>query len=253
MSLIYQYKDVIASGEHGIFLGLVILEFMDERKDHRLVARQKLSELYGILRLAFFLIAHHLRAHKCLMYLRIQVIPIRDHQEGEIAMQLALHLSYKHHHRIALARTLCMPKDTKLTLQLLPALHGFHQIVHAEILVVLGDNFDALVIEEHEVLNIVQEALLAEETIYQGLNTQSMFGDLLPVQFLLFVIHPEPFEEELIACIPCTELGLQTVAQHADLVHGKDVRYVLAIRNEVLVVRFLYLDGGVFQFDKHHG
>ena len=118
---------------------------------------------------------------------------------------------------------------------------------------VLGDNFDALVIEEHEVFDIVQESLLAEETIYQGLNTQSMFGDLLPVQFLLFVIHPEPFEEELIACIPCTELGLQTIAQHADLVHGKDVRDVLAIRYEVLVVRFLYLDGGVFQFDKHHG
>lgn len=66
-------------------------------------------------------------------------------------------------------------------------------------------------------------------------------------------VHPEPFEEELIACIPCTELGLQTIAQHADLVHGKDVRDVLAIRYEVLVVRFLYLDGRVFQFDKHHG
>ena len=76
-----------------------------------------------------------------------------------------------------------MPEHTEFTLQFLPALHGLHQIVHAEILVVLCDNFDALVIEEHEVLDIVQESLLAEETIYQGLNTQSMFGYLLPIAF----------------------------------------------------------------------
>ncbi len=143
-----------------------------------------------------------------------------------------------------------MPEHTELAVQFLPILHTLHQIVHTEILVVLGDNLDSFVVEEDEVLDIVQEAFLAEESVYQGLNAQSMFGYLLAVEFLLLVIHAEPLEEELILAVPGTNLGLQAIAQHTDLVESKDVRDVLPIARQVLVVRFFYLDGGVFQFDE---
>ena len=45
---------------------------------------------------------------------------------------------------------------------------------------------------------------------------------------------------------------MQAIAQHANLVEGKDVRNVLAIARQVLVVGFLYLHGGVLQFDEDH-
>ena len=250
--LVHQDKDVIAVGQERVFLGLVILELMYQGEHHRLVTSQEVTQLGGILRLAFFLVANDLGTHKCLVYLCIQVLTVGNDKEGKVAMQLALHLSHEHHHRIALARALGVPEHTKLAIQRLSALHVLHQIVDTKILVVLGDDFDALVIKKDEVLDIVEETVLAEETVYQVLNAQSVFGDLLTVEFLFFIIHTQPLEEEFIATVPGTYLGLQTVAQHTDLVEGKNIRDVLAIAGEVFVIRFLHLDGRVLQFDEYH-
>jgi len=186
------------------------------------------------------------------VYLRVEIFTVGNDEESEVAMQLATYLSHEHHHRITLARTLRMPEHTELTIQLLSILYAFHQIVDTEILVVLCDDFDSFIIEEDEILDIVQEAFLAEETVYQIGDAQSMAFYLNTVWFLFLIIHTKPFEEKFILAVPCTYLGLQAIAQHADLVHRKDVRDVLAIARQVLVVGFLYLDSRIFEFDEDH-
>ncbi len=49
-----------------------------------------------------------------LVDLRIQVVTIGQNEEREVAAELAMHLAGEHHHRIALARPLCMPEDAQL-------------------------------------------------------------------------------------------------------------------------------------------
>lgn len=82
-----------------------------------------------------------------------------------------------------------MPEHTKLTVQFLSIPDALHQIVHTKILVVLRYDFYPLVVEENEILNIIQETFLSEQTINQISYTQSMFFYLLSVEFLLLVIN----------------------------------------------------------------
>lgn len=82
-----------------------------------------------------------------------------------------------------------MPEHTKLTVQFLSIPNALQQIVHTKILVVLRYDFYPLVIEENEILNIIQETFLSEQTINQISYTQSMFFYLLSVEFLLLVIN----------------------------------------------------------------
>ena len=78
-----------------------------------------------------------------------------------------------------------------------------------------------------------------------------MFGVLLAVEVLLFAILPEPLEEELIVSIECAEACFKTVGENAQLVECKNVRDVLAVRQEVLVVCLFHLDCRVLQLDEH--
>ena len=45
MGFIHQDKDVAAFRENGIFLILIVLELMDQRKQHGLVAHQVFTQL----------------------------------------------------------------------------------------------------------------------------------------------------------------------------------------------------------------
>ena len=218
---------------------------MYKSKDHRLVATKKLTQLRSILRLTFFLITYHLGTHKGLMYLCVKVISVCYDKECEVAMQLTFHLPHKHHHAITLARTLCMPEYAKLTFQFLSALHTLHQIINTKILMVLGNNLDALVIKKDEILYIVEQTFFFEQTINKVCYRQTIPCNMVSIQLLFLVIHPKPFKEEFISSIPSTKLCLQSIGEHTNLVKCKDVWYILSVTNKVLIVRLLYLYCGV--------
>ena len=98
MRLVHQDKDVIAAGKERVFFCLVVLEFMYQRKDHRLISSEKIPQLSGVLRLALFLVANYLCTHESLVNLIIQVFTVGNHKEGKVTMQLAFYLSHEHHH-----------------------------------------------------------------------------------------------------------------------------------------------------------
>ena len=162
--------DVFPIRKDGIPFLLVPAELMDEGEKHRLVARQKLAQLLRRRRAALVLLPHHLGSHESLVYLIVEVLSVGDDKEGEVAGHLPLHLPYKHHHRIALARSLRMPEHAQLAVQLLAVLHRAHQVVHAQELMVLRNDLHALLIEEHEVLDVVEKPLLLEEPVNENLN-----------------------------------------------------------------------------------
>ena len=71
MGFVHQYKDVIPLGENRIFLTLVVIELVYQRKEHRFVASQVLTQLHGVFRLALLFVANHFRTNESLVYLRV--------------------------------------------------------------------------------------------------------------------------------------------------------------------------------------
>jgi hypothetical protein len=71
------------------------------------------------------------RSGQILVNLIVQILAIRDDEEGEIARHLPAHLSGKEHHGVGLAGALGVPEHAQLSLQLGAIRHRFHQVVHA--------------------------------------------------------------------------------------------------------------------------
>ncbi len=72
----------------------------------------------------------------------IEIIAVAEHQEREIAAELAVYLPAEEHHGIRLARTLRVPEDAELAPGVAPRLNGMDRTVHAQILLVLSDDLD---------------------------------------------------------------------------------------------------------------
>ena len=101
-----------------------------------------------------------------------------------------------------------MPKYTKFTVQFLSLADAHHQVVDSKVLMVLGNNLNALIVKEYKVFDVIQQTFLAEKTINKVCDRKTMFCYLLTVKFLLFIVNTKPFKEELISSIPCSELCL---------------------------------------------
>ena len=105
------------------------------------------------------------RVAEVLVDLVVEVVPVGDDEERPVAGHLPQHLLREEDHRKALAAPLRVPEDAQPALVGLDLLQSGDGVVHAEELVVLGDDLDqsALgVVEDGEVLHQVEEpALLA--------------------------------------------------------------------------------------------
>ena len=75
---------------------------MDQREYEGLVGLQIIPQLLPVLRLAFLLGPDHPGFHEILVNLIVQILAIRDDEEGEIARYLPAHLSGEEHHGIGL-------------------------------------------------------------------------------------------------------------------------------------------------------
>ena len=117
------YDDIITLGEHRIFLGFIVTELMYQRKDKGLVCLQEFAELRAVFRLAFFLVANNLGAHKVLVNLRVEIVTVGDHQEGKVTLYFTAHFPGEHNHGVTLAGALRMPEDTQFAFEFLAVLH----------------------------------------------------------------------------------------------------------------------------------
>ena len=239
-----------------LFLPLVIVEFMDQREDERLVGPQILPQLLPVFRLAFFFRADDLGFYEVLADLRVQILPVGNDQEREITGDLPADLAGEKHHGIGLSRTLRMPENAQLPLQFLPVFHRLHQIVHAKILMVLGDDLVPLVAEHDEVFDVIRQPFFPQQTVDKAPHGAFADGprvpDGFPVRAFLFGVHFQPLEEVVIRGVERAEPGLQTVGEDADLVERKQVRNVFPVALKVFIIRFLHLYDTVFQLDEDH-
>ena len=93
---------------------------------------------------ALLVFKHRSRRGEVPVDLPVEVFSVGDDYERPVAGKLPQHLLREEDHRIALARTLRVPEDAELALILLDFLHGADGAVHAEELVVLGDQLGGL-------------------------------------------------------------------------------------------------------------
>ena len=103
------------------------------------------------------------------MYLCVKIVAVGYYQERKVSMQLTSYLPYKHYHRVAFTRALCMPEHTQLSVKLFATLYTLHQIINTQELVVLSDNLYTLIIEEYKVLDIVNQSFFLKQSVYQYL------------------------------------------------------------------------------------
>src|SRR5207244_3900404 len=102
----------------------------------------------------------------------------------EIASFLPEDLADVENHRETLARALCVPEHTELALQFVAAKERFVRAIHADELVVLGDDLVFVLVAEDEVLNVIQQSLRWEEPGDHAFQARALLLDRLAVNFL---------------------------------------------------------------------
>ena len=95
--------------------------------------------------------------------LSVQVIAIGHDDKREVARLLAENLANVENHREALARPLRVPEHAELALQGFAIEKRFVGAVHADELMILGDDFLVVLIIKNEILHIIQQPLLGEQ------------------------------------------------------------------------------------------
>ena len=144
-----------------------------------------------------------------------------------------MHLAGEQHHRIALAGPLGMPEDAQPAPPLPAFAHRRDGPVHAEELVVAGEDLPGLpggIVEDDEVLDEVDEIALAAHALQHRLHIDH--AGLLLGQAL-------PFVEVLPAAGDGADLRLLAVAEHHHRVVVEDVG------DGVAVIRVVALEGGL--------
>ena len=160
----------------------------------------------------------------------VQIVAVAQHQEGEVAAQLTVHLAAEEHHGIGLAGPLRVPEDAEPAARTLPFLHGAHRPGHAEVLLVLGDHLDqplAAVVEQDEVLEQVEEVRLGAHPLEQRLHVHD-------AGFVL--VEALPLAEVLEGRRVAADARVHAVAEHHERVVMKDVGDGVLVVGEVLVV-----------------
>ena len=225
--------DVVAFGVGRVGVHVPV-ELLDEREDVRFVLGQQPAQMPAAFRPAgVSVVVRHAAAGEGLVDLVVEVVAVGQHQEREVAAELAVHLPGEHHHRVALARPLGVPEHAEPALQRLALAHRLDGAVHAEELVVAGQDLLQLVcrlVEDDEVLHQIHEIALVADALEERLHVDRarlLLGEALPCV------------EVLPAAGDRADLRLLAVAEH----HYRIV--VEEMGNGVAVVRVVLLEGGL--------
>jgi len=178
------------------------------------------------------IVVNHAAAGEGLVDLRIQVISIGEHEESEVASELAMDFAGEHHHGIALSCALGVPEDPQLSMQLFALTDRFNGPVDSEELVIFGQDLLRLapgLIEEYEVLQQIQEVAFVADAFEKSFHVHRsslLFSQAFPLVEVL------PFAGD------GADLCLLAIAEHHNGVMMEDVR------DGVQVVREVFLEGG---------
>ena len=197
----------------------------------RLVLGQQFGQVLTACRPArVAVVVHHPATGKSLVDLRVQVVAIGQHQEGEVAAELAVHLAGEQHHGIALARPLRVPEHPQPAGPVLPVANRGHGPVDAQELVVPRQDLLRLAggfVEQDEVLHQVEQVGPVAHALEQGFH-----GD----HARLFLGQPFPLVEMLEPAGDRADPGLHTIGQHHQPVVVEQVRDRVLVVEEVLLV-----------------
>ena len=231
--LVADDDDVVAAGVAGLGIH-VLVELLDQREDVGLVLGQQPTQVVAAARPAgVTVVVHHAAAGEGLVDLGVEIVAVGQHQEREVAAQLAMHLAGEHHHRVALAGPLGVPENAELPVSRLPLAHRLDGPVHAEELVVAGQDLPRLagrLVEEDEVLDEVEKVALVADALQQRLHvhgTRLLLGQPLPL-----VEVPPPARDG-------ADPRLLAVGEH----HHRVV--VEEVRDGVAVIGVVLLEGGL--------
>ena len=227
--LISDDDDIVALGVSlvGVY---VLVELLDQREDVRLVLGQQAAQVFaaeGAARVT--VMVNHAATGKGLVYLRVQVFAVGQHEEGEVAAELAVHLAGEHNHRVALASPLGVPEYTKFALPLLALAHRLDGEVDTEELVIAGKDLLELaggLVEKDEVLHDVHEVLLVADPFKQRLHVHHA---------RLLLSQAFPVVEVLPLCSYRADLRLFPVAEHNDGVVMEEMRDGVLVIGKVLL------------------
>ncbi|OPY86292.1 MAG: hypothetical protein A4E72_01712 [Syntrophus sp. PtaU1.Bin208] len=222
--------EVVALGVRLFGLDLTV-ELLDQRKDVGLVLCQQSAEVLAAGGPAgIAVVVHDAAAGEGLVDLRVQVLAVGQHQEGEIPAQPAVDLPREHHHRVALPRPLGMPENPQLSVALPAAPDGLDGPVDAQELVIPGQDLlrpPRRVVEEDEILQQVQKVLPAADPLEQRLHVhraRQVLGQALPLV------------EKLVGAAQRADLRVDAVAQDDGRVEVKEVSHGVQV---VLVIVFV--------------
>ena len=237
--------DVVA---HRVAGTRVQVELLDQREDVGLVLCQQAAEVLSVCRPAgFAVVIDHAAAGEGLVDLAVEVFAVGQHQEGEVAPQLAMHLAGEHHHRVALAGALGVPEDTEPALPLLAVAHRFDRPVDAEELVVASQDLPRLargIVEKDEVLHQVQEVALVADPLQQRLHVDHA---------RLFLVQALPLVEVFPTAGDRADLRLLAVGEHHHCVVVEEVGDGVAVVGVVPLESGLEVAVDVLALDEQQG
>src|SRR5690606_12108242 len=108
-----------------------------------------------------------------------------DHYKTVIARHLAYDFAGIEDHGKTLARALGVPEHPQLAAPFAPAQKGIKTPVHADKLVVLGDDLLAALVVNHKVFQIIQQLFRHTQALQKTLGAGAVGADLLTADFFL--------------------------------------------------------------------
>ena len=245
VGLVAHHDDVVV-GVDGVGLGGGVVELLNEREDERGVALELIDEVLGTLRHEFlgFGLAQQAAVLKGLADLLVQLVAVGEHDDGGRAFKFAPDLLRQEQHRVALAAALRVPEYAQFALGDFAVAVFLHGLVHAQVLVVAGEDFDgraATVVIEDEILEQVEENLFLADAAQHG-------GQLDVARILLFKAFP--LVEEFPLGADGAHACLIPVTEHHHGVVVEQLRDGVEVIAVVLVEGVLDGDVMIFQFHK---
>ena len=207
----------------------ILVELLHEREDVGLVLAEQTFQAPAAVGPHVVVFADDAASGVRPIDLIVQVGAVAEHQEREVAAELAVHLAAEEHHGVGLPRPLRVPVDAEPAAPTVAVLDRADRPVHAEILLVLRDDLDrpvAAVVEEDEVLEEVDEVGLRADALEKRLHVDDAG---------LVLVEPLPLPEQLERGRPGAESGVDAVAEHDEGVVVEDVGDGVLVVGEVLV------------------
>ena len=233
VGLVGDDDDILPLREHRVLLPAFGAELVDQGEDIAVVLGQEPPQVPAALGLGAAF-GDHARGRKVLVDLAVQLPAVRDHHEGPVARHLSEHLLRKEDHRNTLAAALGVPEHPEPAFALLDLGQGLERVVDAEVLVVLGHQFDQparRLHEEDEVFYDIQQPLRRANPAEHRLQRNA--------SFLRLAAHLFPLGKMLPAGGDAAHPALAAVGEDDERVVPEEMRNGVLVIAEVVGVRGL--------------